>query len=147
MINFRAITEENFDDVIRMKCSDNEHFVASNAYSLAQAWLYREAGDVFPFAIYNDDEPVGFMLLDDGSDEKCLVIWRIMFSMAYQNQGYGTAALRQIIRLAKESGKYDFMILGCAPNNHIAEHVYRKLDFERTGVFSHGEYEMRLDLN
>ena len=62
MINFRAINEDNFDAVIRMKRPDNEHFVASNAYSLAQAWLYRDAGDVFPFAIYNDDEPVGFMM-------------------------------------------------------------------------------------
>ena len=69
MINFRAITEDNFDAIIRMKRPDDEHFVASNAYSLAQAWLYRGAGDVYPFAIYNDDEPVGLMMLDDGSDE------------------------------------------------------------------------------
>lgn len=30
-----------------------EAFVASNAVSLAQAWLYQDAGDAFPFAIYN----------------------------------------------------------------------------------------------
>lgn len=147
MINFRAITEENFDAIVSMKRPDNEHFVASNAYSLAQAWLYRDAGDVFPFAIYDDDEPVGFMMLDDGSDEKCLVIWRIMFPEEHCSKGYGTAAIREVIRLAKDSSKYDFIILGCAPENHIAERVYRKVGFERTGVFSHGEYEMRLDLN
>ena len=147
MINFRAITEDNFDAIISMKRPDDEPFVASNAYSLAQAWLYRDAGDVFPFAIYNDDEPVGFMMLDDGSDEKCLVVWRIMFPVENQNQGYGTAALREIIRLAKKSRKYDFMILGCAPGNDIAEHVYRKLGFRPTGVFAHGEKEMKLDLN
>ena len=146
MINFRAITEDNFDAIISMKRPDDEHFVASNAYSLAQAWLYRDAGDVFPFAIYNDDEPVGFMMLDEDLDEKCVIIWRIMFPVENQNKGYGTAAIREIIRLAKESGKYDFVLIDYAPDNKIAEHVYTKLGFKHTGVFEHGEYELRLDL-
>ena len=146
MINFRAITEENFHAIIHMKRPDDEHFVSSNAYSLAQAWLYRDAGDVFPFAIYNDDEPVGFMMLDEDRDEKCLIIWRIMFPVENQNKGYGTAAIREIIRLAKESGKYNFLLIDYAPDNKIAEHVYKKLGFRPTGVFEHGEYELRLDL-
>ncbi|MBE5809765.1 MAG: GNAT family N-acetyltransferase [Clostridiales bacterium] len=146
MINFRAITEDNFDAIIRMKRPDDEHFVASNAYSLAQAWLYRDAGDVYPFAIYNDDAPVGFMMLDEDVDEKCLIIWRIMFPVENQNKGYGTAAIREIIRLAKESGKYDFLLIDYAPDNKIAEHVYTKLGFKPTGRFEHGEYELRLEL-
>ena len=60
---------------------------------------------------------------------------------------YGTAAIREIIRLAKESGKYDCLLLGCAPDNRIAEHVYLKLGFRPSGVFEHGENEMRLELN
>ena len=146
MINFRAITEENFDAIIRMKRPDNEHFVASNTYSLAQAWLYRDAGDVYPFAIYNDDEPVGFMMLDEDLDEKCLIIWRLMFPVENQNKGYGTAAIREIIRLAKESGKYDFLLIDYVPDNHIAGHVYKKLGFRPTGVFEHGEIELKLTL-
>lgn len=150
MINFRAITEDNFDTIIRMKRPDDEHFVASNAYSLAQAWLYRDAGDVYPFAIYDDDQPVGFMMLDedaeDANAERCLIIWRIMFPVEDQNKGYGTAAIREIIRLAKESGKYDFLLIDYAPDNKIAEHVYTKLGFRPTGKFEYGEYELRLDL-
>lgn len=150
MINFRAITEDNFDAIIRMKRPDDEHFVASNAYSLAQAWLYRDAGDVYPFAIYDDDQPVGFMMLDedaeDANAERCLIIWRIMFPVENQNKGYGTAAIREIIRLAKDSGKYDFLLIDYAPDNKIAEHVYTKLGFRPTGKFEYGEYELRLDL-
>ena len=150
MINFRAITEDNFDAIIRMKRPDDEHFVASNAYSLAQAWLYRDAGDVYPFAIYDDDQPVGFMMLDedaeDANAERCLIIWRIMFPVENQNKGYGTAAIREIIRLAKESGKYDSLLIDYAPDNKIAEHVYTKLGFRPTGKFEYGEYELRLDL-
>jgi len=146
MIHFRAITEDNFDAIIRMKRPDDEHFVASNVYSLAQAWLYRDAGDVYPFAIYDDETPVGFMMLDEDTEERCLIIWRIMFPAEHQFKGYGTAALREIIRLAGESGKYDFLLISYAPDNHIAEHVYTKLGFRPTGVFEHDEYELRLDL-
>ena len=146
MINFRAITEENFGTIIRMKRPDDEHFVASNAYSLAQAWLYRDAGDVYPFAIYDEETPVGFMMLDEDLDEKCLIIWRIMFPVEHQCKGYGTAAIREIIRLAKESGKYDFLLIDYAPDNKIAEHVYTRLGFKPTGKYEYGEYELRLDL-
>lgn len=52
MLSFKPITKENFSAIVKMKRPENEHFVASNAYSLAQAWLYREANDTFPFAIY-----------------------------------------------------------------------------------------------
>ena len=146
MINFRAITEDNFDDIIRMKRPDDEDFVASNAYSLAQAWLYRDNGDVYPFAIYEDDAPVGFMMLDEDMDERCLIIWRIMFPEENRFKGYGTAAIRRIIDLARESGKYDFLLISYDPENKVAEHVYKKLGFRPTGVFEHGEIELRLDL-
>ena len=148
MIHFRAITEDNFDVIIRMKRPDDEHFVASNAYSLAQAWLYRDAGDVYPFAIYDDDTPVGFMMLDEEEEdgERCLIIWRIMFPVENQCRGYGTAAIRKIIDLARESGKYDALLIDYAPDNHIAEHVYKKLGFQPTGRFEYGEYELKLPL-
>ena len=146
MINFRAITEENFGTIIRMKRPENEGFVASNAYSLAQAWLYRDNNDVYPFAIYNDGEPVGFMMLDEDLEERCLVIWRIMFPEEHQNKGYGTAAIKKIVELARESGKYDFMILDYVPENKIAEHVYTKLGFKPTGEESNGEIVLRMDL-
>ncbi len=46
MIHFEKITEDNFKAVIEMKRPEGEAFVASNAYSLAQAWLYQENGFV-----------------------------------------------------------------------------------------------------
>lgn len=146
MISFRTITEENFGTIIRMKRPENEGFVATNAYSLAQAWLYRDNNDVYPFAIYNDEEPVGFMMLDEDLEERCLVIWRIMFPEEHQNKGYGTEAIKKIVELARESGKYDFMILDYVPENKIAEHVYTKIGFRPTGEESNGEIVLRMDL-
>ncbi len=33
---------------------------------------------MYPFAVYNDDEPVGFMLLDEDLEERFLVIWLVL---------------------------------------------------------------------
>ena len=147
MINFRKITDENFDEIISMKRPNEEHFVASNAYSLAQAWLYREANDVFPFAIYNDEEIVGFMMLDEDLEERCLVVWRIMFPEENAGKGYGTDALKLIAKLAKDSGKYDFMIIQCALDNNRAKYVYEKVGFKATGDIEDGELVMKLDFD
>lgn len=148
MIGFRAITEENFDDIIKMKRSPDEGYVASNLYSLAQAWLYRDNNDVYPFAVYEDELPVGFMLLDEDLEEHTLVLWRIMFPDEHQHKGYGTGAVRLLIRLAAESGKYDRLLLNCKPSNTAAWHVYEKLGFRPTGrAFGNGETEMQLILH
>lgn len=146
MIEFREITEDNFADIVQMERPAGEGFVASNTYSLAQAWLYRKNNDVFPAAIYHDGAPVGFMMLDEDIDERCLVLWRIMFPPEHQNKGYGTQAIAEVIRLAKNSGKYDFMILDYVPGNEIAKHVYEKLGFKPTGeIVNNGEIELRLN--
>ena len=144
MISLRAITEENFDAVIRMKRPDGEGFVAPNVYSLAQCWLYREDGDVFPCAVYHDDEPVGFLLLEEDGEERELVVWRIMFPEEHTNKGYGGETIRQIIELAQESGKYDKLTLICKPENARARHLYDSLGFRPTGQVLYGEDELEL---
>lgn len=144
MINFRKITEDNFDDIIRMKRPEGENFVAPNSVSLAQAWLYREEGDVFPFAIYNDDAVVGFMLLEEDMEEDELILWRVMIAPEHENRGHGTAAVKLLIRLAEESGRYKKLTLDCAHGNVNARHIYDKLGFRPTGALSHGAVEMRL---
>ena len=146
MISLRGITEENFDAVVGMKRPDDEHFVASNAYSLAQCWLYREGGDVFPRAIYHDDEPVGFLLLEEDMEERELVIWRMMFPEEHANKGYGAEVIRQIISLARAAQKYHHIALICHPENVRARHLYDKLGFLPTGKICYGDVEMQLKL-
>ena len=146
MVQFRKITEENFDAVIKMKRPEGENFVASNAVSLAQAWLYRDDGDVFPFAIYDDDTIVGFMLLEEDMEQARLDLWRIMLSPEQEGKGYGTAAVKLMIQYAKDSGRYRSVYLLCAPENHIARHIYDKLGFQPTGEICYGDVQMKLDL-
>ena len=84
-------------------------------------------------------------MLDEDLEERCLVVWRIMFPEENAGKGYGTESLGQIIRLAKECGKYDFMIIQCDPENKRARHVYEKAGFHDTGELEDGENVMRLD--
>ena len=109
--------------------------------------MYRDAGDVYPFAIYNNEDiPVGFMMLDEDLEERCLMIWRIMLPVEHQNKKYGSQAIRKVIDLAKKSGKYDYMIIDYAPENKIAEKLYKRMGFKPTGEISNGEIVMSLDL-
>lgn len=146
MINFRKITEENFDAIIKMKRPEGENFVASNAVSLAQVWLYRDDGDVFPFAIYDNDSVVGFMLLKENMEDQRLDLWRIMLPPENEGKGYGTAAVKLMIHYAKESERHKSIGLLCGPNNQNARHIYDKLGFQPTGEICYGDVEMRLDL-
>lgn len=146
MVQFRKITEENFNCFIQMKRPEGDRFVASNAVSLAQAWLYRDDGDVFPFAIYHHDTPVDFMLLEEDMDDARLDLWRIMLAPEHEGKGYGTAAVRLVIQYARESGRYKHIGLLCGPENHNARHIYDKLGFQPTGEICYGDVEMRLEL-
>ena len=144
MIQFRAITEKNFKAVLDMKTGEGKAFVPSNARSLAQAWLYRDNNDVYCFAIYDDETPVGFMQLDEDPEERVIGLWRVMIDEQYQGKGFGTAAVRLIISLVRESGKYDRMSLGCVEENAVGMHIYEKLGFRPTGEVEYGEVQMEL---
>lgn len=147
MISLREINEDNFDDIIRMKRPPEEKYVASNSYSLAQAWLYRENGDVFPYAIYRDEEPVGFLLLEEDTEERWLCIWRLMFPEEQAGKGYGQQTVGLVLERARaHPEKYDRVICECAPENRRALHVYEKLGFLPTGGISHGSVELEYRL-
>ncbi|MGN1399630.1 MAG: GNAT family N-acetyltransferase [Erysipelotrichaceae bacterium] len=148
MIYFKEITEDNFKDIINLKRPENENYVASNVYSLAQAWLYRDDHDVYPFAIYDDCTPVGFMMLDEDAENRKIAIWRIMISVEYQCKGYGTIALKEIIKRMRDCKKYDYVTIDYIQGNQIAKHVYQKVGFQETGNIVNGnEVEMQLKLS
>ena len=57
----------------------------------------------WPFGIYDDDTPVGFLMIGYGADEEWIdapayaregyTLWRLMIDRAYQGCGYGRAAI------------------------------------------------------
>lgn len=145
MINIEPVSEKTFKKVIDMKLPDEQNkFVAPNVVSLAQAWLYYD--EARPFAICDDDEVVGFVMLDWDEDERCAGVWRFMIAYEMQRRGYGRKAMEAVIKLIKDTGKFDAIYLDYVPGNTSARELYYSLGFRETGKVEEDEIIMRLPL-
>lgn len=149
MVQFKKITDENYMELIQMK--EKKEFCYSTDFnfvtdSLALAWLNRDKGNTFPFAIYQKETLIGFMMLAHKPDEGDLHLWRFMLDVEYRGRGYGIQSVELLIQLAKASGKYARLSLDCSPKNETAVHIYRKLGFQPTGASDCGVDEYWLDL-
>ena len=73
MVELRAITEDNFQQCVEIHAGVQDNsFVDSVTYSLAEAWVYDQ--DTRPFAIYNNGTITGFVSIQGGSDSPMLCI-------------------------------------------------------------------------
>lgn len=146
MIALKKIDKDNYRKVLAIKMNEEQNkFVAPNVVSLAQAWVfYNEAR---PFAIYNDDEVIGFMMLDWDEEEREAGIWRFMIAEEQQGKGYGRKAMVLAINMIKESNKFDIISLDYAPENVVGKHLYESMGFQETGEIDDGEIVMKLEIN
>lgn len=142
MIQFKTIDEDNFYDVIGMELPDDD-FVAENVFSLAEAWLSK--GDMMPYAIYNDDELVGFIMLEKNYKEGGLGILRMMIATEHQNKGYGKESIKLVLEDPEHRESYDFVYLYVVPENEHATYIYKKSGFYDTGEIEEGENVLRYD--
>lgn len=144
MVSLKEVNESNFKTIVGMKLDEEQSkYVASNVYSLAQAWLYEEAR---PYAIYNDEEVIGFMMLDWDEKERECGIWRFMIAAHQQGKGYGRKALVYALNMIKETGKFDNVFLDYVPDNAVGKHLYESIGFVDTGEIEDGEIVMKLEL-
>ena len=123
---------------------EDQPFVAPNDVSLRQfAETEAEApGVARPFAIYADEELVGFCMFifdpEDEDEEDRYYLWRFMIDQRYQGKGYGQAAMDEIIRYFKDRGA-DRLYLSTEPENARGLHVYHKAGFRETGIIDGDE--------
>ena len=152
MISLRPIDSSNYRECIELSVApDQQRFVAPNLQSLADAYVWREAAE--PFAVYSDDEMVGFALLfplaDGGDDdsipepgtERGYILVRLMVDGRFQGRGYGRAALDAIIELIRGRG-LPTVRLSVVPENEQALDFYRRNGFAETGEIHGGEIVM-----
>lgn len=139
-IELRIIDKENMYDVIELEVADEQKdFVASNSFSLLQA-KYEE--NIYPFAIYRDNELVGFIMYDFDDETDMYGMCRLMVDKKFQNQGIGKVAIEKLFdKIIKEHGNIKFST-SAEPNNTVALKLYEKLGFENTGEFIKDEVLM-----
>ena len=150
MIEMKLVDESSFQAVLDLKISEADErarFVSPNVRSLADAWLYRENGDVFPMAIYWDKQVVGFLLLEIDKDEAEYFIWRIMIGQQYQGRGYGRKAVEVLIKKAQMDSTCNHIVAGYVVGNEKMKRLLTSLGFQETGfIKENNEVAMRLDL-
>ena len=147
MIKLVRINAKNIWTILRLHVSNDQNdFVATNTQSICEAYLSLSGGgQVFPFGIYHDDIPVGFLMIGYDVDETFenppkiaygnYSIWRLMIDEKYQGNGYGRKALELALDFIRTypCGKAEYCYLSFEPENHTAARLYESFGFVRNG--------------
>jgi len=150
-ISLQLITNDNFRSIVKLSdtlSDEQKKCVAPNVVSLAQAYLNHEVA--WPRAIYLDDIPIGFMMIDISPDdipidENAYYLWRFMIGKEYQGMGYGKKALDLLIDKCVEDQK-DVLYTSCDMENDMPYQFYIKYGFIDTGVLDEDEEVLKLNI-
>ncbi len=144
-VSLREVTKETLRDITRLKVNPNqEHFVATNAESIAEAYF---SPDVAWFrAIYAGDTPVGFLMLEDNAAKEQYVLWRFMIDARYQGRGFGQRALELFFEHVRTRPGAKVLYTSCVPGEGSPGPFYEKMGFVYTGEKDGIELVMRREL-
>lgn len=153
MLRLEKVNGKNVWDILKLEVSDNQKsFVASNDISIIEAYTTITGnGHAFPFCIYEDDVPVGFLMIGFDVDDywenapeiarKNYSLWRLMIDKSYQGKGYGRKAVRLALDFIKTfpCGAAEYCWLSYEPENNIARKLYTSFGFDETGEMDEEE--------
>ncbi len=143
-VTLRDITADNWRACVRLSVApEQEHFVASNAYSLAQS---KYEPELIPLGIYDDETMVGFIMyrpMDFGVG-KVWAVYRLMVAHEHQGKGYGRAGMNLLLNRLKTVPDYAGVLISFVPDNDAARQLYASLGFLDTGEMDDGEIVYRL---
>ncbi|MCE2723234.1 MAG: GNAT family N-acetyltransferase [Burkholderiales bacterium] len=156
IVTLREITAETARSIMFLDVAPHQDgLVAPNAVSMAQAHFAPQA---WMRAIYADEAPVGFLMLEDSTlvasnttpdlhnDERYIYLWRFMVDARYQQLGYGAQAISAAIAYARTRPGVKYMLLSFVPAEQNPEPIYARFGFVRTGEIDDGEVVMALAL-
>lgn len=127
-VHLRPVQASNWADCIALELNpDQEDWVPSNLYSIAEAQFYPDSRSR---AIYNqEDQLVGYALYGRDIYTGKWKIFRMMIDQSFQGQGYGKAALRRIITDIAQLPNGDQILICYQDSNQVARRLYAKLGF------------------
>ena len=144
MIRLELINKDNFDQVLDLEVAPkDQRRVASVEYSLAQAWLYRDSEDLFPYAVKSGQLTVGFLLLSYQPMENSYYIWRLLIDQKYQNQSFGKEIIRQVLQRARDDQQCHKVTVNYVIGNHKMRYILEKFGFQPVGLDGQ---EMKMEL-
>ena len=157
-----SIFDDNVKECIALKVlPDQKNFVASNAVSLAEAYDTNKSNEgsvAVPYAIYNDDKMVGFIMYgyfppedeEDAysRDEHIYYVWRLLIDKDHQGKGIGREAVRQVMEeiKTKPCGEATYCYVSYVPTNIGSKTTFASYGFEEDGRVIDGEAVARYKL-
>ena len=146
MLSLVEIDRHNYLSILDLSVSEEQRlFVASNTYSLAQAFVQPEC---VPLALYAENKPVGFAMYCIDESDREYWIYRLMIDQRHQGRGYGRAAMLLLIdRIRSKMDEEQHRIyISFEPENEIAKSLYESLGFVPDGRVEYGEIVYRLEV-
>ena len=153
-ISLEKISYQNMEAVLKLRVTEEQKsFVASNNNSIIEAYLtLAEGRQVLPFAICNENMPVGFLMIgyDYQDEDEALempefvkgnyLLWRFMIDKEPQRKGYGKEALRLALDFIRTfpCGKAKCCWLSYEPENEVARKLYCSAGFEEMQTIPKG---------
>ncbi|MBR5348711.1 MAG: GNAT family N-acetyltransferase [Lachnospiraceae bacterium] len=142
MLQIRPVTRENLDEVLTLRVHESQRaFVSTTAESLAEAYVYGDTA--FPFAVYDDETIIGFIMMGYYEAKDYYTLWKLLIDEKYQGRGYGRRALEQGLLFLKERFNVSTVYTGVAPGNTVAKSLYLSMGFVETGIFENNMEELR----
>jgi len=146
MLELKKINRNNIGEILKLEVFDNQKsFVATNNSSIIEAYIaITENNDVFTFGIYNDDTPIGFLMIgyDVNSDDEGAPmiakgnynIWRLMIDKKFQGRRFGKKAMNLAVEFINTfpCGTAKYCWLSYESDNNVARHLYKSVGFVET---------------
>lgn len=153
-IELRDVTMENYFDVLNLDVKEyQKQFIATNAISLAESYVYTKNGDfVAPLAVYDNDVIIGFVMIaydkKIGISSGNYLLFRFMIDKNFQNQGYFKPIMDKVLDYVRTApaGLSNKLWLSYEPENEQARFCYLSYGFKETGEISENEVVAIYDL-
>lgn len=145
-VTLEAVTSENFETLLEMHLPpEQDHWIANNACSIAQASFYPEW---HTRAIYCDNEPVGFLLFDIASHDEPghYGIYRFMVDHSRQGRGIGRRAMELLLAELSSLANVRRITICYKPENVTARRLYQSCGFAEIGMDDSGEMIAEIDI-
>ena len=138
-ITLQPVTAANWRALIKLKVREGQnHFVASNLYSIAESQFgFEDEGhwDFYPFGAYDGEEPVGFVMycFNFNHSRFQAFIMRLMVDDKFRGKGYGREIMRQVLDGFRADGRIKNVGISYEPENEVARKLYASLGFIEPG--------------
>ncbi len=139
-ITLQPVTAENWKALIKLKVRDDQNqFVASNLYSIAEAQFGEEFEghhwDMYPFGIYDGETPVGFLMYgyNFSHPKQQAFITRLMVDEKFQGKGYGRFGMKWMLEVFRADERIKQVAISYEPENDVARKLYASLGFIEPG--------------